>query len=155
MDEALGLAVDATGIYLAGMTNGLFVDQRAGFTDALVIKLLNPVSIDVIPGDPLNVVNQRSRLMGVAILSNTQFDATRVDPRSVCFGDARSPETRTCAEVHSRGHIEDVNRDGRPDMMLHYEVAATGVNDATLEVCLLGATLEGVPFKGCGPVSVR
>jgi hypothetical protein len=39
-------------------------------------------------------------------------------------------------------------------MMLHYEVAATGVNDATLEVCLLGATLEGNAFKGCGLVSV-
>ena len=50
-----------------------------------------------------------------------------MDPSTVCFGDA-DPAQRECNEAHGTGHIEDVNGDGRPDLLLHYETSQTGID---------------------------
>ena len=46
-------------------------------------------------------------LIPVAILTRGDFDATRVDALSVRFGPGQ------VAEAHGRGHVEDVDGDGR------------------------------------------
>jgi hypothetical protein len=50
--------------------------------------------------------------------------------------------------VHGRGHAWDVNDDGRPDMLLHYDLGAEGIGPATFEVCLAGGTVDGCRSRG-------
>jgi probable HAF family extracellular repeat protein len=93
------------------------------------------VTIDVKPGSATNPVNPRSNgVIPVAILSSPTFNAATVDASSVRFGPGAA------AESHGRGHIEDVNGDGRPDMLLHFDTRASGITCATTSVTLTGRT---------------
>jgi hypothetical protein len=85
----------------------------------------------------------------VAIVTTASFDATAVDPSTVCFGDADHPDQRDCTEAHGIGHIADVNDDGRPDLLLHYEANQTGIDPGDTTACLTGKTFGGVAIQGC------
>jgi hypothetical protein len=87
----------------------------------------------------------------VAILSNS-FDATTIDPRSVCFGDAENPSQRDCTEAHGKGHLEDVDGDGDLDLVLHFDTTATGIDRGDTQACLTGKTFDGTPIQGCDVV---
>lgn len=112
------------------------------------------VSIDIKPGSPRNVVNSKSHgVIAVAILTTNTFDATSVAPLSVRFGPDGA------MEAHGRGHLEDVNRDGRPDLVLHFRTQETGIRCSDRTVLLTGKTaaegelVEGsdyVTTVGCG-----
>lgn len=120
------------------------------------IEVFQPIAIDVAPRDATNVVNLgRGGSLTVAVLTTAAFDAAAVDPGSVCFGDAEEPGQRTCAEQHLTGHLEDVNKDRLPDLVLHYAVAATGIDPGDTQACLRGRTLNGVGVIGCDAVSTR
>lgn len=95
----------------------------------------------------------------MAILSTATFDATSVDADSVRFGKTGT-ET---AEVHkdeqgsARRHVEDVNNDGRLDMVFHFRFRDSGFSCAdipadqmsvTLTAFLTGKTPDGTPIKG-------
>ncbi len=108
------------------------------------------VVVDVKPGSQDNVVPlQGNGVVSVAILTTNSFDATTVDSTTVCFGDAEDPAERDCTEKHGQGHLEDVNGDGRPDLLLHYEVAQTGIDAGDAKACLTGETKGGVAIEGC------
>ena len=144
---------------------GLLTEQATASTDstdpdvtnnaaATTVEVFRSVTIDIQPGDSTNVVQlKRGGLISVAILSTPQFNASTVDSATVCFGDAEAPAERTCAEVHGRGHLVDVNRDGRADMVLHYDVSATGIDLGDHSACLKGRTTAGVGIYGCDAVS--
>lgn len=91
---------------------------------------------------------QGAGLISVAILSTPVFDATDVDPLTVRFGPAEA------SEAHGRGHVEDVNSDGRPDLVLHFRVQESGITQGLTEVCLKGRTRSGSSIKGCAPIQV-
>jgi hypothetical protein len=98
---------------------------------------LNRVVIDVKPGGAPNSLNLTRRgVVAVAVLTTPAFDASAVDPSSVCFGDAEDESQRDCTEAHSRGHLEDVDLD--LDLVLHYEVLETGIDPEDTEACLTG-----------------
>jgi hypothetical protein len=63
--------------------------------DSVSVSLPQEVPIDVKPGSSSNPINLASEaLLPVAILSTRTFDATTVDPSTVCFGDDDNPVQR-------------------------------------------------------------
>lgn len=113
------------------------------------------VEIDIKPHSDPNAINTRSRgVIPVAILSTEDFDATDVDPASVCFGDADDPELNgDCTEAHGKGHIQDVDGDGDDDLVLHFETQETGIEPGDTEACLTGHTFGGDEFIiGCDAI---
>ncbi|MFN2398851.1 MAG: hypothetical protein ABR543_09480 [Gemmatimonadaceae bacterium] len=108
------------------------------------------VAIDIRPNRFPNVIEVDGRTkIAVAILSDATFDATKVDPLSVRFGP------NGAREVHNRGHVDDVDRDGDLDMVLHFATQATGIALGDTQACLTGQTTAGVPFKGCDSILTK
>jgi len=111
------------------------------------------VDIDIKPGSfPNSIKLSNSGVVPVAILSTATFDATTVDPSTVCFGDAEDASQRDCTEAHGTGHIEDVNGDLLPDLVLHFETSETGIDPGDTEACLTGQTFGGQNVAGCDSV---
>jgi hypothetical protein len=48
--------------------------------------------------------------------------------------------------------LEDVNRDGRPDLVVHVLTSALELALGELEATLTGATFEGTPIEGSDAV---
>lgn len=111
------------------------------------------VDIDVKPGsDPNSIKLSNAGVIPVAILSTPTFDATTVDPSTVCFGDAEDASQRDCTEAHGTGHIADVNGDSLLDLVLHYETGQTGIDFGDTQACLTGQTFGGQQVAGCDSV---
>jgi hypothetical protein len=84
------------------------------------IDVFQPIVLDVSPRDDANIINlNRGGVLTVAVVTTPTFDATTVRVSTVCFGDAETPTERACIEKHGTGHFEDVNKDGRLDLLLH------------------------------------
>jgi len=114
------------------------------------------VEIDIKPSSYPNSINLRNAgVVPVAILSTDNFDATTVEPSTVCFGDAEAPLQRDCTEAHAKGHVEDVDYDGDIDLVLHFETGETGIDQGDTEACLTGVTFGGVPISSCDSVRTR
>ena len=114
------------------------------------------VQVDVRPGADRAVIRTSSKTMiPVAVLSTSSFDATRVDPGSICFGDADSPDERDCTEAHGAGHWADVDEDGDIDLLLHYEASETGIDSGDRSACLHGLTTDGRKIYGCDAIETR
>lgn len=114
-----------------------------------------PVTIDVQPGRTLGTIYAAKRgLVSVAVLTTGTFDATTVDPSTVCFGDAEAPTERTCQEAHQTAHVLDVDKDGDLDVLLHYDTAGTGIDPGDTSACLIGRTTSGSGIFGCDEVRV-
>jgi hypothetical protein len=114
------------------------------------------LTIDIKPGSYPNPIDLKSKgVIPVAILTSATFDATTVDPSSVCFGDAEDPSQRDCTEAHGRGHIQDVDGDGDLDLVLHYETGQTGIDLGDTQACLTGDTFDGITLpQGCDSIKV-
>ena len=111
------------------------------------------VDVDIKPGGSTNPIKLSSKgVTPVAILSSSSFDATTVDPATVCFGDAENPSQRDCTEAHGKGHLGDVDGDGDLDLVLHFDTTATGIDLGDTQACLTGATFDGTPIQGCDAV---
>ena len=111
------------------------------------------VDIDIKPGSGTNPIKLSSAgVVPVAILTTADFDATTVDPASVCFGEAEAASERDCTESHARGHRQNVDGDSDVDLVLHFETTQTGIDLGDTEACLSGETLDGTAIEGCDAV---
>ncbi len=110
------------------------------------IHELEPVGIDVKPHDFPNAINPQSRgTVPVAILSNDHFDAfRRVTVDSLTFG--RTGAELSLAFCDSQG--EDVNNDGRPDLVCHFYTRKTGFQNGTTVGILEGRLTGGRMIRG-------
>lgn len=127
-------------------------------TTAWAILILSPtvigppviiVQIDIKPGSWPNSINLGDKgVISVAILTTKDFDATTVDPLSVKFGPAGA------TEYHGKGHIEDADKDGDLDMVLHFETLKTGLLVTDTQACLTGKTVDGKNIKGYDAVRI-
>jgi hypothetical protein len=115
---------------------------------AVVVAIpLMPIQIDIWPRSSANRVSPRSKgEVVVALFTTEEFDAATVDPMSVRFG----PDGAMPARAEPR--IEDVDRDGDLDLVLQFKVQEAGVECGDTEMSLLGATFDGLPFKGVDTV---
>ncbi len=118
------------------------------FDTSMMGTTLGPVSfvavtVDIKPESSPNVLNPReSGVLPVAILATANFDAGTVDASSVRFGPGRAQE------VHGRGHVEDVNHDNRPDMVLHFDVPQSQIRCSDTAAFLTGRTVTGQTIQG-------
>ena len=107
---------------------------------------LVPITIDIKPRDPKNVVNPKSRGgIWVAILSDTDsespFDpSSQVDISTAEFG----PDGATVI----RYKVKDINKDGIGDLLLHFKMLETGIACGDTEATLIGNTFDGHGING-------
>ena len=110
------------------------------------------VRLDVKPGSATNNVNPASSgRIPVAILSTTDFGApARIDRASLTFG--RTGEEASLASCNKGG--EDVNGDGRVDLVCHFTTQAAGFQAGDTEGSLKGTTTDGHPVGGRDSVRI-
>jgi hypothetical protein len=107
------------------------------------ISAVISVTLDIKPRSFPNSINPKSNgVIPVAILTTDTFDATTVDPLSVRFGP------KEAKEAHNKGHLEDVNKDNRLDLVLHFSTKATGIQCGDTSASLTGETFDGDPIEG-------
>jgi len=110
-----------------------------------------PVEIDILPRDPANRIELGNRgTLPVAILSSRGFDATALDPTTLSL--AGSPVTRS-----RRGGMaaqEDVNGDGRTDLVVEVPKKALRLGAGSTEAVLTALTPEGRFIQGADKVQV-
>ncbi|MFD9406860.1 hypothetical protein ACFWBN_07520 [Streptomyces sp. NPDC059989] len=138
-----------------------------------------PVAINIKPGGNPNSINIPADTVPLGVLTTgageyalpLAFNATSIQPLTVRFGPRNVVYGGTggSAEVHDRGHIEDVVertttpvervRDGDRDMMLHFASATSGLRRADTEACAKGSFTDGATgrtyrFFGCDAVRI-
>jgi hypothetical protein len=81
----------------------------------------------------------------VAILSSSTFNAvTQVDQTSFTFG--ATGEEASLAFCDASG--QDVNGDGLPDLVCHFNTQATGLQTGSSNAVLKGRTVPGAQIEG-------
>lgn len=116
--------------------------------------LVQLVSLDVKPHGSSNNFNPRSRgLVGVALLGDEYFDPSSVDVFSLRFGpDGAEPAHRLDDAFVFHQHLQDTNRDGFGDLVVHFRSLDTGITCGMTAAALTGSTTSGLPFEGSGPI---
>ncbi len=109
------------------------------------------VGIDIKPGGAPNTINRSSEgKIPVAILSSATFDAREVDAASLTFGRTGFEESLAfCSRAP-----EDVNRDGLPDVVCHFNTPATSFVPGDTQGVLKGKTLKGAAIRGTDSVHI-
>jgi len=111
----------------------------------LIPEALN-VAIDIKPGESPNTINLKSRgALSVAILSNESFDATTVAPSSVLLAGA---PLRLKPNGQPAFSLEDVNGDGRLDLVVQFDTQALAITSNDTEAVLSGRTKDGLAITG-------
>jgi 6-phosphogluconolactonase (cycloisomerase 2 family) len=110
------------------------------------------VSIEVEPGNPSPVVNSKAQgTIPVAILASPTFNpVTQVNTGSLRFG--HSGTENSLAFCNSNG--ADLNGDGLPDLLCHFNTASSGFQIDDTQATLTGTTLTGTPISGTATITV-
>jgi len=106
------------------------------------------IKIDIKPGSDTNPVNyhNKNNIIPVAVVSTGSFDALQIDHTTVRFEGA--------TEVHRdqtgtpRRHEEDVNGDGKKDLVLHFRLGDTRITEETKVGILTAKTFGGLIVSG-------
>ncbi|NHJ87227.1 MAG: DUF2341 domain-containing protein [Asgard group archaeon] len=113
--------------------------------------LVYEVSIDIKPGSYPNSINPKSNgKIPVAILTTEDFDASQVAPNSINFLDA----------VPSMWSMDDVDKDGDIDMILHFKINELNFSQLVdeggeyLYAYLSGETIDDETFFGKDTVNL-
>lgn len=139
-------------------------DDGTGTDDlALTVEYLGQDIVIKPNGGGMNSINLRSGgRLPVAILSTATFDATTVDPSAATLGDEMDPDTEVAQRQNGTffATTEDVNEDGRMDLVLHFEIQALVDNDdldmSTTELALRAfLDDECTNIRGVDAVTVR
>ena len=94
-----------------------------------------PVSIDIKQGGNPNSINLNSKgVIPVAILTTPEFDASLVVADSIRFGPWEAPA------VHYQ--LEDVDKDGDLDLILHFKTSETGIETDAIEANITGYSYD-------------
>mgnify|MGYP000645620397 CR=1 FL=1 len=150
----------ASGYYVVGVsnypryfTNGGGVTNPSRFKNGdykLIVSGVTPqvqqINIEIKPGnDGLAPINPRSNgKIPVALLSSTGFDAMNVDTQSLSFGATGAEPSLS----HCGRNGEDVNGDGRLDLVCHFENQKAGFAKGDLEGIVQGRMKYGTRFEG-------
>jgi hypothetical protein len=111
------------------------------------------VQIDIKPGSFPNSINLSSAgVVPVAILSDQNFDALTVVPESVSLAGARVALIGKASKYSC--HAEDVNGDGRPDLVCQVSTAQFLLQPGDTEATLEGQTSKGQLIYGSDSVRI-
>jgi len=103
------------------------------------------IVIDIRPGSDQNNINLRSRgVVPVAVLTTDEFDAGSVDPAACRFAGA-SP---------LRWAMQDVNRDGHKDLIMHFDTQQLNLSANAVTATLTGETWDGQTVEGTDNVRI-
>ena len=112
------------------------------------------VTIDVKPGSATNPVSVRAGgTLPVAVLSTADFDARTIVVSSLRLN---GQEVAIRSKTQGGGYMasyEDVNGDGRLDLVVHFTVKQV-VSSATTSATLIGTSTEVGPISGTDVVTV-
>ena len=101
------------------------------------------IHIDIKPGDePTTVTPGRGGVLPVVLYSDATFDAAKVDAKSIRFG-----ATGTEAQP-MRTSMEDVDADGRIDLISMFRMQQTGIECGHTMALLRGRTHNGEDIEG-------
>jgi len=152
-------AVDAIPAGSSGCGTTITVDQRGVQRPqgtrcdigAYELVLARSVAIDIKPGSPTNPINlSSSGTIPVAILSTSSFSApSEVDTASLRFG-----RTGDEASLAFCSTPQDVNADGRLDLLCHFSTSRTGLAPTDTQAVLTGRTTSGVAIRGTDGVVI-
>ncbi|MCB0130398.1 MAG: PKD domain-containing protein, partial [Caldilineaceae bacterium] len=121
-------------------------DSSCG-TQSITVQPL-AVTIEIKPGEGATPINVRSKgVIPVTVFTTDEFDAMAVDPATLRFG----PDGAQIA--HKHGHLQDVNDDGRLDLLVHFATQESGIACGDTEAALYGATHAGQEFAGSAPIT--
>jgi hypothetical protein len=137
--EVVGF-VDADG--LSATFQGI---SRLSTVVGLIPEALN-VGVDIKPGDSPNTINLKSKgVLPVAILSTDTFDATTVSPETVRLAGA---SVRLKGNGQPAFSFEDVNGDGRLDIVLQFDTQSLEITSTDTQANLTGRTKDGLRIVG-------
>ena len=131
-------------------------DGQCVSDEALVsidVECIVEVAVDVKPGsDPNSFQCRKKGVLPVAILGSPTFDATSVDASTVTLRDGGAPVP---ARRRGRGNKNDVNGDGRLDLIVEFDALAVGTAigcprpaNTLVPVTIEGETTDGTSFVG-------
>ena len=109
------------------------------------------VAIDIKPGESPNAINPRSNgTIAVGLLSTIALDApSQIDASSLGFGrTGNEPSLASC------GAREDVNGDGRADLVCRFTTQKTAFQAGDTQGILTGKTAGGTPIRGTDSVLI-
>jgi hypothetical protein len=110
------------------------------------------VNIDIKPGSADNPINLRSNgTTPAAILSSETFDAATIDPTTVTLAGAPVKLRNNGTPMAS---LEDVNGDGRPDLVLHFVTRRLQLGQNDTQATLEGETFGGIEIQGTDSVRI-
>lgn len=110
------------------------------------------VEIDIKPGSDPNCFNSNGNgVIPVAILSTDTFDATTIDPTAV-YLDGQT--VRVVGKGKIQASQEDVNKDGRMDLIVQIEDADGTYTEGTTVATLTAKTVGGVSILGTDTVCI-
>jgi len=121
-------------------------DNGGSIQDTLTVTVKPfPVSIDIKPGRNPNSINLKSKgVIPVAILTTPEFDASLVVADSIRCGPGEA------SPVHYQ--LEDVDKDGDLDLILHFKTSETGIETDAIEASITGYSYD--PFNRLPPLTV-
>lgn len=122
----------------------------AGGLGFLALELVIPflsIQIDIKPDSFPNSVNPNSEgVIPISILSTADFNANTIDQSSVRFG------VKGTESVMKHFAYEDVNKDGKMDIIFHFKTQDTGIICGSESAALTGKTISGKIIKGTDSV---
>lgn len=132
---------------LAGRSVTLVVTDDRGLTDFTQVRM---APIDVMPGSDVNPIKVSSKgVTPVAILSTESLDATLLDTSAISAGPGEAPVE------HSGGHLQDVNGDGRTDLVVHFKTQALGLTRSDSQLCVRGTLTDSTTFDSCDVIKAK
>jgi len=125
---------------------GLFNPSTIVFTPVISVE------IDIKPESDDNTINLGSKgNIPVAILSSATFDATKIDPATVALANS---SVKLKGKGTAMASVEDVNDDGRDDLVVHIDTTALELTGEDVEAVLTGKLETGQPFRGLDSVTI-
>lgn len=138
--------------FIARLADGSQGVYRADPVVAGKQDVAQDVTIVITPGGNPNSINLRSRgTVPVAVLSTAAFNATRVDPMTVTLAESPVKLKRNGTPMAA---FEDVDGDGRLDLVVHVDTQALRLDAADTEAVLVGRTLDGTDITGTDVVRI-
>jgi hypothetical protein len=96
------------------------------------------VSVDIKPGSYPNSINLSSRgLLPVAVLTTDSFDASLFTPEMAHLSDAASMEEGCMGATYVRWTRQDVNADGRLDIVFFFAIQSLDFTTSTTAATLM------------------